>query len=131
MLSVSESAELLQVSPARVRALIAEGTLPARKVGRAWVLQEEDVMDRVARRPRGGRPKHTATRTTQPTPHEQQSPGGDLHDLYLACKESFFTRPDATALEGAGTSEEASFYLAVSDFFIQQRQRELIQMGAF
>lgn len=131
MLSVSESAELLQVSPARVRALIAEGTLPARKVGRAWVLQEEDVMDRIACRPRGGRPKRTAARATQPTAHEQESPRGDLRDLYLACKESFSTRPDAAALEGANTSEEASFYLAVSDFFIQRRQRELIQMGAF
>jgi len=44
MLSVVESAERLGVSPARVRALIKAGQLPACKSGRAWVLREEDVL---------------------------------------------------------------------------------------
>ena len=48
MLSVVESAERLGVSPARVRALIKAGQLPACKSGRAWVLREEDVLERVA-----------------------------------------------------------------------------------
>ena len=46
MLSVVESAEILQVTPTRVRALIAQGALPAQKVGRTWTLREEDVMFR-------------------------------------------------------------------------------------
>lgn len=131
MLSVSESAKLLRVSPARVRALIADGTLPASKVGRAWVLREEDVMDRIARRPCGGRPKRSAAHADQPSCCEPQGSESSLHDLYLACKESFSERPDAIAMAAADESEEISFYLAVSDFFIQQRQRELIRAGAF
>lgn len=131
MLSVSESAELLQVSPARVRALISEGALPARKVGRAWVLREEDVMDRIARRPCGGRPRRSAPRDEQPSLREPARTDDDLHDLFLACRKSFSARPDALALAAAETPEEQSFYLAVSDFFIQQRQNELVRMGAF
>lgn len=55
MLSVVESAEILQVTPTRVRALIAQGALPAQKVGHTWTLREEDVMQRAATRPSAGR----------------------------------------------------------------------------
>ena len=43
MLSVSQSAALLNVSPARVRKLIAGGALPAQKIGRNWAIAETDV----------------------------------------------------------------------------------------
>lgn len=57
MLSVAESASILNVSPARVRALISQGALPAAKVGRVWTLREEDVMQRASLRPTAGRPR--------------------------------------------------------------------------
>ena len=60
MLSVAQSAELLNVSPTRVRALIASGLLPAEKAGRAWVLREEDVMQRASLHARPGRPSNGA-----------------------------------------------------------------------
>ena len=72
MLSVVESAEILQVTPTRVRALIAQGALPAQKVGRTWTLREEDVMQRAATRPSAGlrarrtfRPLQTTASRTQ------------------------------------------------------------------
>lgn len=52
MLSVTESAAILDISPSRVRALIAQGQLPAQKVGNAWILKEEDVMQRITERPK-------------------------------------------------------------------------------
>ena len=60
MLSVAESAEQLGVSPARVRALIKDGRLPAVKNGREWVLREEDVLQRLMEHPRAGRPRGCA-----------------------------------------------------------------------
>lgn len=64
MLSVVESAEILQVTPTRVRALIAQGALPAQKVGRTWTLREEDVMQRAE--PRG--PQAVRARRDVPVP---------------------------------------------------------------
>ena len=47
MLSVEESARMLGISGARVRKLIADGLLPATKVGRSWTIEEAAVMDRL------------------------------------------------------------------------------------
>ena len=101
MLSVAESASLLGVSPSRVRALIAEGALPAEKIGRSWVLREEDVLQRAANRP-GPRPTRKQSPPVQasssiPRPSLPTSEI-DLHDLYLACKKAFAVRPDAEAI---------------------------------
>ena len=86
MLSVKESADMLGVTPARVRALIAQKALPAQKVGRSWVIKEEDILDRLSRHPKAGRPVRTTI---------------------------------------------AAFYVAVADFFLQQRQRNLVAQGAY
>lgn len=130
MLSVSESAALLHVTPARVRALISEGTLPATKVGRAWILQEQDVLQRIANRPSPGRPKHVSKKgTLVANEGDRANTKADLHALFLNSKEAFCVRPDAATLIQAESDEEASFYLAVADFFLQQRQRELIAQG--
>lgn len=55
ILSTSEAAERLNISPIRVRQLIQEGRLPAQKVGRDYVIQESDlglVKERQTGRPR-------------------------------------------------------------------------------
>lgn len=127
MLSVAESASILNVSPARVRALIAEGSVPAQKVGRSWVLREEDVLQRATSRPRPGRPKHASCTTISDKPTDQSH----LHEIYAACKEAFRVRPDAAAIEQAADADEAGFYLAVADFFLQRRQSELVQQGVY
>ncbi len=138
MLSVAQSAELLNVSPTRVRALIASGLLPAEKAGRAWVLREEDVMQRASLHARPGRPSNGAKgagRTNPATAAAADAPGegrsAALHDLYLGCREAFRFRPDSALLMGAESPEEAAFYVAVADFFLAQRQRELVRRGAY
>lgn len=128
MLSVAESASLLGVSPARIRALISEGTLPARKVGRAWVLREEDVLHRKASHPAPGRPKRSALPCDSADAASAQP---DLHELYLSAKEAFRTRPDTRSIANAESDEKAGFYFAVADYFLQRRQRELVDQGAF
>ena len=56
----AETARLLGLSPTRVMTLIREGRLPARKVGRQWVLRLEDV-ERFRDTPRpAGRPRKPA-----------------------------------------------------------------------
>jgi excisionase family DNA binding protein len=43
LLSVNEAASLLRISPARVRALIGAGRLPAEKVGWAWIIRPANL----------------------------------------------------------------------------------------
>ncbi|MEG1434327.1 MAG: helix-turn-helix domain-containing protein [Gordonibacter sp.] len=140
MLSVSEGAQLLGVSPARVRALIAEGTLPAQKLGRAWTLRDEDVLQRAREKPRSGRPRaldsktlseHPDTSSTNLATDSSTDSENDLHNLYLACRDVFSQRPDARLLEKTSQPEEASFYVAVADFFLQQKQLELVRQGVY
>lgn len=53
------------------------------------------------------------------------------HDLYDACRHAFGRLPPTEVMEAARCQEEASFYMAVFDFFLQQRQRELVKEGVF
>lgn len=43
--NIPRAAALLCVHPKTVEDLIHDGTLPAAKIGRAWVLMERDVLD--------------------------------------------------------------------------------------
>jgi excisionase family DNA binding protein len=55
LLSTSEAADKLKVSVQRVHQFIAEGRLPAQKIGRDYVIDENDlrlVADRVTGRPK-------------------------------------------------------------------------------
>lgn len=158
MLSVAESANILGVSPARVRALISKGILPAEKAGRAWLLREEDVMQRLSHHAKAGRPhsnrrmddredrivcnrnsgyehnrEHAQTSTDHPRSdeHSQDDNHTQLHELYRTCKEAFRFRPDAELLAQAENAEEAAFYVAVADFFLQQRQKQIVKQGVY
>ena len=135
MLSVKESAAILGVSEARVRKLIADDVLSATKIGRSWVLREEDVMNRIARKPRSGRPRAQAS-TDRPSCEEPgtrvaQEKAQELHQLYRACKQAFKLRPDAACIQSASSSEEAAFYMTVADFFLQQKQAQLVKRGVY
>ena len=140
MLSVAESAERLGVSPARVRALIKAGQLPAEKSGRAWVLREEDVLQRVASRPRAGRPaagalaegnRPSARTAVKPPTGEASFPDLAAHELYEGCRTLFRRIPSSELMAAAHSQEEAAFYMAVTDFFLQQRQAQLVKAGVF
>ena len=54
ILSTAEAAGKLNVSAIRIRQLIREGRLPARKVGRDYVINEEDL--KLVENRRNGRP---------------------------------------------------------------------------
>lgn len=132
MLSVQESARILGVTATRVRALIAQGALPAEKVGRAWLLREEDVLQRLSEHRRPGRPASidNITQTAcEDTTMENVAEEG--HRIYLACKEFFRFRPDPEQVAAAQSQEEAAFYMVVADFFLQQKQRELVKQGVY
>ena len=53
MLSVLEVSELLNVSSRRVRALIADGRIPAQLVGKTWAIRNEDIALLPRNRPSG------------------------------------------------------------------------------
>ena len=127
MLSVSQSAEILGISPARVRKLVSEGALDGVKIGGTWALQEASVYDRLSKKPGAGRP----ARTTDGAPADKQVPAHDLHSLYLECNQAFQFEPSLQAIEEAETQEEAGFYMAVAGYFLQHKQRELIARGAY
>lgn len=50
MVGVAEAARRLGVSPRRVRQMIADGRLPARRIGRVWAINERDL-DTIRLRP--------------------------------------------------------------------------------
>jgi excisionase family DNA binding protein len=59
LLSTTQAADILGVKQARVRQLILAGRLPARKIGRDWVIRQKDL-ELVMVRPVGRPPKkHT------------------------------------------------------------------------
>lgn len=132
MLSVQESAEQLGITATRVRALIAQGVLPAEKVGRAWLLREEDVLQRLSEHKSPGRP--ASIDHTQQAAFKDVEMGDAIEEgrrIYLECKEYFRFRPDPEQVATARSREEAAFYMAVADFFLQQRQRELVKQGVY
>ncbi len=69
LLTVQETAELLRVSPATVRRYIANGALPARRVGRS-VRVEKDAAERFAQPYTNGSHANGATAGRQNPPDE-------------------------------------------------------------
>lgn len=56
----------------------------------------------------------------------------DLHKLYAEGKRLLGKgNIDVKFIQSLKNSEEASFLIAVSDFFLQQKQREVVARGIF
>ena len=53
------------------------------------------------------------------------------HELYLACRETLCCIPGSELMSAAESSEEAAFYAAIADFFLQMRQKGLVSHNAF
>lgn len=135
MLSVKEAAAMLDVTPARVRKLIADSEIPALKIGNAWSLEEKDVLDRLSRHPRAGRPR---TKSNDDDTAKSRSLAQGERDrvkrakrIFRECREVLSVIPDAAMIAAAESAEEAAFYIATSDFFLQQRQHHLVSQGVF
>lgn len=131
MLSVSECAQILGVSTARVRQLIASGSLEATKVGRSWVLPEVAVYDRLLKNPSSGRPSSSSDDLHSERMASSAESRCDLPRLFEECKKAFSFCVPLDVLQSVKTQEEADFYMELSDFFLRQKQRELVKRGAF
>jgi excisionase family DNA binding protein len=59
-ISTTEAAKRLNISRKRVHQLIEEKKLPAKKVGKVWIIEAKDL-SLVQNRPPVGRPKKSAT----------------------------------------------------------------------
>lgn len=74
MISTAEAAERLGICDSMVRRLIREGRLKARRVGRAWVIEERHVVA-YEKGPGGwpkGRPRKTGPRLKKTWPGERE-----------------------------------------------------------
>ncbi len=131
MLSVSECAQILGVSTARVRQLIASGSLEATKVGRSWVLPEAAVYDRLLKNPSSGRPSSSSDDLHSERMASSAESRCDLPRLFEECKKAFSFCVPLDVLQSAKTQEEADFYIELSDFFLRQKQRELVKRGVY
>jgi excisionase family DNA binding protein len=56
MLTIADAAARLGIDPSRVRLLVRQGRIPARKFGRAWMISKADL-DAYHPRPQG-KPGH-------------------------------------------------------------------------
>ncbi len=125
MLSVSEAANILKVTPSRVRKLIADGVLKAEKIGNAWTISENEVAARLRRSPKAGRPK------IQKQIPEQKKECINLHDVYMKLKDGNFTRPSASTMALIKDKDEVGFLLCVCDYFLNVKQRKEIENGVY
>jgi excisionase family DNA binding protein len=132
MLTVNQAAARLGVTPERVRAMIHSGTLEAERFGRVWTLPEAAVVERMLKSPRAGRPKKSGDAAS--SGHGVLGADKDIgqaRELYRQCKAQLAGCYGAGFLLQAQTEEEQGFYLAVADFFLQQRQREVVDAGIY
>ena len=127
MLSTKEAATRLGVSEPRVRAMLNKHVLEGTKSGRTWAVSEQSVENRMHTRPSAGRPRKDSS--TAPA-----APSYDIEAarrLYRECRATLSGTFNSAFLDQAESKEEEDFYVAVSTFFLQKRQQELIEQGVF
>ena len=131
MMTTCEAAQVLGISEVRVRQLAASGALKAMRHGRAWVFEEEDVMARAMSSVGPGRPCKGHKAQEASCQYDAQLDVSRFHNLYVECKDLIDGLPPSELIKAASSQEEASFYVAVFDFFLQQKQTELIEQGVY
>jgi len=127
MLTVEQAAKQLSVTQARVRKMISDGVLPAEKFGRNWMILNTDVIKRAEQNPGRGRPKKNSTWSNSSTTPSAVV----IQYLYLECKENLSKGYDINSILSLPTREEREFCIVLTDFFLQQKQRELIDRGVY
>lgn len=131
MLSTKQAAEQLGISQTRVRELLNSGALHGEKIGRSWSVYESSVRERKAQAPVPGRPKASQAQSREYVRDDMKREIAITRDLYERCKEHLAGCFDIDFLDLAQSEEERSFYTAVATFFLQQKQREMIEQGVF
>lgn len=127
MLSVNQAAEKLGVSGARVRMLLKNGILEGRKIGNMWAVSERSVAARMQSGIRPGRPAAQLEQGYRRTLPDVEA----AHRIYDEAARVLPGCYDAAFLDCARTPEEQAFWIRVADFFLQQRQHELVEEGVF
>ena len=125
MLSVSQAAERLDVSPSRVRKMISDKVLKAEKVGNSWIIAENEVSRRLSTRPKAGRPR------VKNTSINNKVECINLHEIYTKLKNTNFVRPSAATIAMMQDKDEAGFLLCVCDYFLNLKQRKEIEEGVY
>ena len=125
MLTVKQAANILSITPSRVRKLISDGQLKAVKVGKAWDVPESEVARRLENNPQAGRPKRGVKENAE------HSKCINLHDVYMELKNGDYSRPSASTIAMMKDKNEAGFYLCVYDYFLNLKQREEIEAGVY
>ena len=126
MLTVKQAAEELRVTPERVRNMIYAGTLPAQKFGNNWSISRYDVKQRLASKPKRGRPKKTV-----------QNEVVSYHivslnsALYEECRTFMEEYGELQHVLQTNTKEEQEFFIMLWNFFLQQKQEALIKQGVY
>ena len=127
MLSVQDAAKRLGVSGARIRAMLKTGQLDGDKVGSTWVVSETSVAARIANGSRPGRPA-----SVQEDAFERPLPDVEAaHRVYDEAARVLAGCYTSAFLDQARTPEEQAFWIRTADFFLQQKQRELVKKGVF
>ena len=127
MMSVAEAAGELGVTPARVRAMLAGGQLDGEKIGRAWAVSGASVRRRKREGAHPGRPSKKDLRSFDRLCPDAE----DAHRLYDEARLMLAGCYSAEFLSQARDADEQAFWILVADFFLQRRQRELIDEGVF
>ena len=118
---------MLGVSEARVRALLKSGALEGWKVGNTWAVSENSVAERMRAGSRPGRPPAGSDRAGERMGFDVEA----AHRIYDEAARVLAGCYDAAFLDCARTPEEQAFWIRAADFFLQQRQRELVREGVF
>jgi excisionase family DNA binding protein len=126
MLTVKEAANKLQVTPERVRNMIYAGTIPAEKFGRIWTIPSFAVEERLAAKPRRGRPKKAEGKK-----HVNYQFISLNHTLFEECKNYIEERSSIERIMETETEEEREFFIMLWNFFLQQKQKVLIDQGVY
>lgn len=125
-ISVRQAAELLGVSDTRVRAMLASGQLEGEKLGRAWAVSASSVRRRLREGVHPGRPSTRSGGFTRGVPDVE-----DAHRIYDDARSVLAGCYTAELLDHARDADEQAFWITVADFFLQCRQRQLIEQGVF
>lgn len=131
MKSTKQAAEELGITQTRVRELLNSGALHGEKVGRSWMVYDSSIRQRNRDKPQPGRPKKgqaLSPRNVNPALEREVELTRSLYEL---CKEHLSGCFDMDFLDLAQSEDERSFYTTVANFFLQSKQRELVERGVY
>jgi excisionase family DNA binding protein len=118
VLTVKQAAEKLQVTPERIRNMIYAGVLPAEKFGNNWSIPCCVVEQRLAQKPKRGRPKKVDSREKISYHFISLNSA-----LYSECESFINECGEHHHVLLAGNKKEQEFFMLLQNFFLQKNKR--------